>query len=68
MKDKFIKLIKEQLNIELKNNSDKLLNNKRNILYCEIKKKHLNTILNFLTKNNIRYEQHIGNNYWIWVK
>ena len=38
MKDKFIKYIKEQLNIELKNDRNNIFNNKRKILYCEIKK------------------------------
>ena len=67
MKYKFIKYIKEQLNIELKNDRNNIFNNKRKILYCEIKKEEKNNFLSFLEKHNFKYEHHIGYNYWVWV-
>lgn len=67
MKDRFIKYIKHQLNIDLVNDKNEPLNNKRKILYTEVKQKDNYTLVSFLTKNGIRYEQHIGYKYWIWV-
>ena len=67
MKDKFIKFIKEQLNIELKNDKNNLFNKKQKILYCEIKKEDKNKLLSFLEKHTFQYEHHIGYCYWIWV-
>ena len=67
MKNKFIKYIKNQLNIDLTNDKSEPLNNKIKILYTEIKKEDINKLLSFLQKNNFRYEHHIGYCYWIWV-
>ena len=66
-KEKFINRIKSQLNIVLENDKTNLLNKNRNILYTQINVANQNSLLAYLLKNNIRCEQHINNNYWIWL-
>ncbi len=66
-KEKFINTIKTQFNIVLENDKANLLNKNRNILYTQINTANKNSLLSYLEKNNIRFEQHINNNFWIWL-
>lgn len=66
-KEKFINTIKTQFNIVLENDKANLLNKNRNILYTQINATNKNSLLSYLEKNNIRFEQHLNNNFWIWL-
>ena len=63
-KEKLINLINSQLNIKLTNENN-VLNNKNNLLYTKIETKDKLTILTFLNKYNIKYEEHVNGFYWI---
>ena len=66
-KEKFINTIKTQFNIVLENDKTNLLNKNRNILYTQINATNKNSLLSYLEKNNIRFEQHINNYFWVWL-
>jgi hypothetical protein len=67
-KDELIQFVKEQTNILLPKDKDDRINNKRNILYTEIRLSDKIMVLSLLNKHGIGYEQHIGNNYFIYIK
>jgi hypothetical protein len=67
-KAELIDFIKHQTNITLTNDKTDLCNTKRNLLHTEINLTDKNIVLTILDKNNIRYEQHIKNSYFIMVK
>jgi hypothetical protein len=69
-KQDIVDFVKHQLNIELVNDPNDRLNQKRNILYTYIPNPYLNTnsVLYLLYTEGLRYEQHMKNYYWIWVK
>ena len=66
-KQELIDYIAHQTNITLKNDPCNALNSKRKILYTSINKKNRNTVLSLLTKKGIRYENHIQDNYFIYI-
>ena len=66
-KEEFINRIKTQFNIVLENDKTNPLNKKRNILYTYINPNISYYLLTYLEKNNIRFEGHIHNNFWIWL-
>jgi len=66
-KSELIEYVKKQTNIELKN-EDILLNKKRNMLYTEIPKNRKTFLLSFLNEKGIKYNYHVDNYYWIYVK
>ena len=66
-KQELIDYIARQTNITLKNNPDSVLNSKRKILYTTINKNNRNTVLSLLTKKGIRYENHIQDDYFIYI-
>ena len=66
-KQGFIDFVEYQTKIKL-NNEESFLNDNRNILYTQIKPENKNVLLNFLKNNNLRYEEHLENNYWIYFK
>jgi hypothetical protein len=65
-KSELIQFVKQQTNILLPNETDNILNKKRNILYTEISNKF--AVLDLLNKYNINYELHVHNNYFIFIK
>ena len=67
-KDEFINYIEDQTKIKLTNDKDNFMNNKRNSLYTEIDKEDQLPLFSFLKKQSIKYEQHLGNKYWIYIK
>lgn len=66
-KERFINFIFIQLGVKLINDKSNELNNNRNWLYTKIEEKDKIRLLNFLANNNIEYEQHLNNWYWIKV-
>ena len=66
-KEQLINTIKQQLNVELKNDKEDMFNQNRNILYTEISRNDKLVVLRYLIKNNIVYCEHINNKYWIYV-
>ena len=66
-KEQLINTIKQQLNVELKNDKEDMFNQNRNILYTEISRNDKLVVLGYLIKNNIVYCKHINNKYWIYV-
>ena len=66
-KKELIQFIQHQTNILLRNDKSDLNKNK-NILYTEINRNDKNIVLGILTKYKIKYETHINNNYWIYIK
>jgi hypothetical protein len=65
-KDELIQFVNHQVNVLLKN--DKYcLNDNMEILYAEINKSSKNRVLGLLEKYKIRYENHMNNNYWIYI-
>jgi hypothetical protein len=66
-KQELIDYVAHQLNITLENNPDSILNGKRKILYTTIDRNNHNAVLSLLTRKGIRYENHIHNNYFIYI-
>jgi len=66
-KKEFLDFIKKQINIDLKN-EDIVLNKNRNRLYTEIPRRIYNPVMMFLNHYGIRYEEHVNNCYWIYIK
>ena len=66
-KQELIDFIKHQTNISLPNPANSL-NSKRNILYTEISRSDAHRVLPLLSKKGIRYETHLQNAYWIYVR
>jgi hypothetical protein len=66
-KQKLIDYIARQTNITLKNNPDSVLNSKRKILYTTITRNNRNTVLSLLTKKGIQYENHVKDDYFIYI-
>lgn len=64
-KEQFIQTIKQQFNIELKNDKDDMFNQKRNVLYTNIEKQSERVLLNYLIKNDYTYNEHLNGYYWI---
>ena len=54
-KEQLINTIKQQLNVELKNDKEDMFNQNRNILYTEISRNDKLLVLGYLIKNNIAY-------------
>jgi hypothetical protein len=67
-KQEFIDFIKNQTNVELIDDKSSNLNSKRNVLYTQIKGQATYSVLPLLKKLGIRYESHLDDYYWIWVK
>lgn len=67
-KAELLQFIKIQTNVNLENDKNNILNNKRNLLYTNISKVYKITVLSLLNKHNIMYEKHINDNYFIYVK
>lgn len=66
-KEKFIEEIKHQLNIDLPNDKAEVFNQKRNVLYTKVEKKHKNILFDYLVKQNLVFEKHLNDYYWIWL-
>ena len=67
-KIELIDFVKNQLNIELENGNHKF-NKKRNVLYTKIgSHRHSNALLSLLTQHKIRYETHLNDYGWIFIK
>ena len=66
-KQELIDYIAHQLNITLENNKNDILNDRRKILYTTITKANKNAVLNLLTRKGIRYENHIKDDYFIYI-
>jgi len=66
-KNDFVSFIKEQLNIDIISDENQF-NNKRNMLYAEISQKNQLSLFSLLRKNGVRYENHINNKFWIYIK
>jgi len=67
-KNELIDFIRKQTNISLKNNKNDINNNKRNLLYTKIDINNKYSILSLLEEYNIKYETHLNDFYWIYVK
>ena len=60
--------IKKQTNIELEKDKNNCLNGKKNLLHTEIDKNIRHTVLSVFEKYNIRYESHLKDSYFVYVK
>lgn len=67
-KNDFVDCVEHRHNFKLNNDKSDSYNRKRDILYTQIPKEKKNGILSDFNKNGIRYEQHLGDNYWIYYK
>lgn len=65
-KQDLVNYIKQQFNVEVKNERH-YLNDNPNILYTEIPMKFKNNVVSGLKKLGVRIEEHINNKYWIWL-
>ena len=66
-KQELIDFIKQQTNVSLPNPVNSL-NSKRKILYTEIKRSDAYKVLPLLVRKGVRYEAHVENAYWIYVR
>lgn len=66
-KQELIDYIARQTNITLENDPCNALNGKRKVLHTSINKNNRNTVLSLLTKKGIRYENHIQDDYFIYI-
>ncbi len=66
-KQELIDFIAHQIGVRLENNPDDILNSKRKILYTTITRNNRNTVLSLLTRKGIRYENHIKDDYFIYI-
>lgn len=66
-KTDLIAFIKKQLNIELKN-IDGFCGANPDLLYAEIPKKHINSVLSLCQKCDIKTCEHLNGKYWFYVK
>ena len=66
-KQELIDYVAHQVGIRLENNKGDILNNRRKILHTTITKANRNTVLSLLTRKGIRYENHIKDDYFIYI-
>jgi len=66
-KRELIDFIAHQVNVKLENDPNNILNSKRKIFYTTIPRNNRNTVLSLLTRKGIRYENHIHDNYFIYI-
>lgn len=67
-KSELIAWVENQVNVKLENDISNRLNQKRNILYTQIGGMARYSVPRLLTQKGIRYESHINDYYWIWVR
>lgn len=67
-KSELINFIEHQTNVKLINDKNDCLNSKRNLLHTEIDLKQKYNVLSLLNKYGIKYEYHVNNSYFIYVK
>lgn len=67
-KTELIDLVKRQLNIELINDKADPFNKKRNVLYTKITRNNYYNVVSLLRRKGLRYEQHIDDYYWIYLR
>ena len=68
-KAELVEFVKHQLNIELEDDTNDTLNQKRNILYTQFPgPMYSGQVMRLLNKYNVRYEKHLNYYYWVWVK
>jgi hypothetical protein len=67
-KTELIDFVNHQVHVKLENDTDCRLNNNRNRLYTQITRINHNRILMLLRDYNIRYEFHVHDYYWIFIK
>lgn len=67
-KTELIDLVKRQLNIELINDKTDPFNKKRNVLYTKITRDNYYNVISLLRQKGLRYEQHIDDYYWIYLR
>lgn len=72
-KQELIDFVKHQTNIELKDDKSERFNDNEEILYARIpgktgyQHKATNPVLSLLSKNGIRFEEHLNGGYWIYL-
>ncbi len=66
-KQELIDFIAHQVNVKLENDPNNILNKKREILYTTINRTNRNAVLSLLKRKGIRYENHIHDNYFIYI-
>lgn len=72
-KQELIDFVKQQTNVELKDDKNERFNNNDDILYARIpgktgfENKSTNPVLSLLKKNGIRCEEHLNGGYWIYL-
>jgi len=67
-KKELLDFVKKQTNIELENDKNNCLNKKRNVLYTEINRNIKYTVLSLFERYNIRYESHLNDSYFVYIK
>jgi hypothetical protein len=67
-KDELIQYVKQQSGTTLLNDKTDILNNKRYILHTDIKREDKNDILSLFIQRGIRYEQHLIDSYFIFLR
>ena len=67
-KQELIDFIAHQVNVKLENDPNNILNKKREILYTTINRTNRNAVLSLLKRKGIRYENHIHDNYFIYIQ
>ncbi len=67
-KKEFINLVRSQTSVTLTNDKENVLNKHRKVLHTTITRKDAAAVLGLLQKQNITYENHVGNEYFIHIK
>lgn len=66
-KAELIEFVRHQTKAALPN-EETFMNNNRKVLYTEIKKGDKIAVLSLFQKHKIRYETHVNNNYFVYLK
>jgi hypothetical protein len=66
-KQELIDYVAHQVNVRLENNLNSALNSNKKALYTTITRNNRNAVLGILNRKGIRYEEHIKDNYFIYI-
>ena len=67
-KTELINFVKHQVGVELLNDPNEMFNRKRNLLYTQITRKNYYNVASLLIKKGLRFEKHVDDYYWIYLK
>ena len=64
-KTELVALVKHQLNVDIENDATNTLNQKRKVLYTQIKRINLNSVMSFLEAKGFAVESHVNDYYFV---